>query len=428
MIVVLGSGESGVGAAILAQKLGKEVFLSNFGAIKPEYKEILVQNNIPFEEGGHHFDIANVDFVVKSPGVPEKAPIIKTLRKNDIKIISEIEYAAQRYDGKIIAITGSNGKTTTTALTYHLLKNAGLDVAIGGNYGISFAKIVAEQKNDIVVLELSSFQLDDIDTFRPDISVVLNISPDHLDRYEYDIDKYAAAKFRIFENQKEGDVLIYNGDDDRVNAAVLGAANEIKKCPINSEDYINGIVSKDGNEKYQPSIQGRHNLFNARCATEVARRIGVNEEDIANGLKTFVNEPHRLEVVVEAPVKYINDSKATNVDAVWFALDAMTQPVVLMIGGVDKGNDYTQIDALVDEKVKAIVCLGTDNSKLMEHFCNHNIHDCSTIDEAIQVANDIAVEGDTVLLSPACASFDLFKNYIDRGDQFREKVLKITNK
>ncbi len=367
--------------------------------------------------------------VLKSPGVPEGSEVMTKIRANGIKVISEIEFAAMHYNGTVLAVTGSNGKTTTSGLLYHLLKCAGRDVMLGGNYGDSFAGILVDQHPDFMVLEVSSFQLDDIENFKPHVAVLLNITPDHLDRYEYKMENYVSSKFRINMNQADEDYFIINGFDSEINAYRKQHALKGNLIEIHQENIENGISSKDGS-KFELTIKGKHNLFNAACTVEACRIIGINEEDIALGLKTFVNLPHRLETVATSNgVEFINDSKATNVDSVFYALGAMDKPVVWIAGGTDKGNDYGPIMELVKDKVKALVCMGVDNSKLIKPFSGivPIIEDCHSLKDAVDKAIALADDGDVVLLSPACASFDLFKNYIDRGDQFRNEILKTKN-
>jgi UDP-N-acetylmuramoylalanine--D-glutamate ligase len=428
-VAVIGGGESGIGAAILAKALGKEVFVSDFGTIADHYKSELIILDIPFEEGGHSIErFLSADVIVKSPGVPEKAPLLVTLREHKKRVISEIEFGHLHYDGLTIAVTGSNGKTTTAGLLYHMIKTAGKDVALGGNYGKSYARILAEDKPDVMVLEISSFQLDDIETFNPHVSILLNITPDHLDRYEYQMSKYVDSKFRITMNQGAKDFFIYNADDVEIGERMKSFSGNVQLKPIKSSDYITGITSKDDHQVFDISIQGRHNWFNARCATEACRLIGITESQIAAGLSTFVNLPHRLEKVATINgVEFINDSKATNVDSVYYALDAMTKPVVWIAGGTDKGNDYSALLPVITGRVKALICLGIDNEKLKEFFNNYisEIVETTKVSEAVDMGQKLASAGDVVLLSPACASFDLFKNYMDRGDRFREEVLKV---
>lgn len=425
-VVIIGAAESGIGAALLAKKKNYEVFVSDCGKIADRYKTELEDNNIPFEEEGHTIErLIDAGFVIKSPGVPDTALILRSLNKEGLRGVSEIEFGYSSYSGQLIAITGSNGKTTTSGLVYHILSTAGLDVEIGGNYGVSFARILAERTPDYMVLELSSFQLDNIDKFRPDIAVLLNITADHLDRYDYDIKKYARAKMRIIENQTSEDHYIFNADDDLINEMNSELAGIPQGHPVSRAEYIHGISSKEGADNFDISIKGKHNLFNAKCAVEVARLLGISESDIAKGLATFVNEPHRLEVVaVIDGVTFINDSKATNVDAVTYALDAVDGDIIWIAGGTDKGNDYSPIYDLARDRVKALICLGVDNKKLVQSFATliPVIIESTKVSNVVDAAIDLAKAGDTVILSPACASFDLFKNYMDRGDQFRSAV------
>ena len=429
-ITILGGGESGVGAAILAKKKGIKVFLSDSGSLSKKYKEELNFNKIPFEEKGHTFErIINADVVIKSPGVPSDCEPCRVLRDQGIEIISEIEFGSYFFKGKIIAITGSNGKTTTSGLIHHIMANAGLHTALGGNYGTSMCRILAaEDQPEYLVLELSSFQLDDIKDFKPDIAILLNITPDHLDRYGYDIMKYGAAKLRIIENQSSLDVFIYNGDDKITNDLLKGKTLPMKLVRILDKEYINGIYSKELDANFEINLIGKHNLFNAICAVQAAREVGINDDKINLGLKSFRNVPHRMETTASINgVTYINDSKATNVDAVYYALEGIRQSVIWIAGGTDKGNDYTILHQLVKDKVKALICLGLDNSKLRSAFhsvIDHIVETDNMVD-AIKMATDYAERGEVVLLSPACASFDLFKNYIDRGDQFKAAVWQL---
>ncbi len=425
-VAIIGSGESGVGAALLVKKLGFDAFVSDGSKIADKYKDILDKNEIPFEEGSHSFELlSNVDLVIKSPGVPEVSEVMTYIRSLDKEVISEIEFASQYYKGTIVAVTGSNGKTTTSGLLYHVLKSAGKNVMLGGNYGDSFAKIIVEHTPDVMVLEVSSFQLDDIKTFKPDISILLNITPDHLDRYEYKMENYVASKFKVNANQSTFNYFILNADDVEIQQYTDNHELNGKVIWIYKNDFQNGLKSLDGNA-FELTIKGQHNMFNAACVVEACRKLELTEEEIGHGLKTFVNLPHRLESFVTiGGVEYINDSKATNVDSVYYALGAMTKPVVLIAGGVDKGNDYSPIFPLVKEKVKALVCMGTDNEKLINVFTGlvDKIEDTKTLKDTVSASMRLANEGDVVLLSPACASFDLFKNYIDRGDQFKNEVL-----
>lgn len=428
-VVIIGAAESGIGAALLAKKKNYEVFVSDFGEIPKKYKDELKDNNIPFEEKGHTIErLIDAGFVIKSPGVPDTAPALRSLKEKGLKVISEIEFGYSSYSGKLIAITGSNGKTTTSGLIYHVLKNAGLDVEIGGNYGTSFARILAERQPEYMVLEISSFQLDDVENFKPDIALLLNITADHLDRYDYDVKKYGAAKLRIIENQTAEDAFVFNADDDLINELYNSKKGRSKEIPISELDYINGIPSTEGSRNFEISIKGKHNLFNARCAVEACRIIGLTEEQIAAGLKSFKNEPHRLEEVATIDgVTFINDSKATNVDAVYYALDAIEGNIIWIAGGTDKGNDYTPLYPLTKSRIRALICLGVDNKKLVQSFSKliPVIIESTKVSNVVDNALDLAQAGDTVILSPACASFDLFENYTDRGDQFKRRVLEL---
>ncbi|HND87607.1 MAG TPA: UDP-N-acetylmuramoyl-L-alanine--D-glutamate ligase [Saprospiraceae bacterium] len=435
-LVILGSGESGTGAALLARHLGYDVFVSDKGAIKPEYKAELDAAGIAWEENQHSLHlILNAAEAIKSPGIPEKAEVIKALRAEGIPVIGEIEFA-WRHAGRcqIVAITGSNGKTTTTELTYHLLHTAGLHVRKGGNVGNSFARMVLDDirrrqtanRERLFVLEVSSFQLDDIQQFRPKVAMLLNITPDHLDRYDYQLEKYAASKFRVTMNQRRGDKFIYNGFDPIVKANWADTA--AKPIAICRGFFKHGQikVGKVAFDMTRGNLRGPHNMFNAACAIRAALLLGADAAKVQEGLDSFVTPPHRLERVAEiGGVSYINDSKATNVDSVFYALQAMDAPTVWIVGGTDKGNDYTPLLKLVRKKVKAIVCMGVDNSKIVGVFkkMKKPMIETRSAAEAVKAAASLADTGDTVLLSPACASFDLFKNYEDRGAQFREAVL-----
>lgn len=439
-IVVLGGGESGCGAAYLAKKKGLDIFLSDKGTIKEEYKNFLMENEIPFEEENHDEErILNADWIVKSPGIPKKAEMIAKIQQKGIRISSEIEFASEFTDAKIIAITGSNGKTTTTSLVYHILKNDNLNVGLGGNIGKSFAKQVADDKRDYYVLEVSSFQLDDIQNFRPYISLLLNLSQDHLDQYNYDYEEYAMAKFRITENQENDNFFIYNKDDEMSKNILEKLEVKAQMIPFSTKEklkeggYLNNdkmiVKLKDefSMKLEDLSLMGMHNVANSLAASIAGKLLNISNESIRNSLMTFQAVEHRLEFVAELNgVKYINDSKATNVNATYFALESMKTPTVWIVGGKDKGNDYSEIDDLVKKKVKAIVCLGVDNQKIIDFFKDKKqfIYDTSSMEEAVAVCKSIAKKGDTVLLSPCCASFDLFKSYEDRGDQFKEQVLK----
>ncbi len=438
--VILGGGESGVGAALLAKKKGMEVFLSDMGSIRENYRQLLIQNDIDFEEGMHTYEkILNADWIVKSPGVPKKADIILEINQKGIRLSSEIEFASEFTDSKIIAVTGSNGKTTTTSLIYHILKNDGLKVGLGGNIGKSFAKQVAEENHDYYVLEVSSFQLDDIQNFRPYISLLLNLSKDHLDQYNYDYEEYALAKFRITENQENDNFFIYNKDDEMSRNLLEKLEIKAKMLPFStSETLAEGAYTDEDrifiqlHEEFSMKIEelalmGKHNVANSMAASIAGKLLNISNESIRNSLITFQAVEHRLELVSEINgVQYINDSKATNVNATYYALESMKKPTVWIVGGVDKGNDYTEIEELVKRQVKAIVCLGLDNQKIIDFFKDKKqaIYDTSSMEEAVAVCRNIAEKGDTVLLSPCCASFDLFENYEDRGKKFKEEVLK----
>lgn len=427
-VVILGAGESGIGAALLAKKNKYKVFVSEFGIIKDHYRNELIDNKIDFEESGHDFErLRLADVVIKSPGVPSRADVVVKLKSMKKRIISEIEFAASFSSGHILAITGSNGKTTTTSLLYHMLQEAELDVKVAGNIGQSMARQLADGDCKYWVLELSSFQLDDIDTFRANIAIILNITPDHLDRYNYDINKYAASKLQICKNQSVHDVLIYNSRDERILAAVQDQNILSQKVSIDPETLKNNVSSTDENLIFEMNLIGKHNVFNAACAVAAARIVGIDEPTIAKSLRSFEPIEHRLELVATIDgVKYINDSKATNVDSVFYALDAMQSKVIWIAGGTDKGNDYEAIRYLVESKVKALICLGIDNHKLISAFADSiSIDETRSVTEAIQMAAHWANPGDTVLLSPACASFDLFKNYEDRGRKFKEAVWKL---
>ena len=438
-LVVLGGGESGVGTAILGKKKGYDVFVSDFGKIKESYKEVLIINKIAWEEEQHTEDlILNADVVMKSPGIPEKSPIVKKLVAAGVKVISEIEFAKPFTEALTIGITGSNGKTTTTMLTYHLLKSAGLNVGLGGNIGKSFAWQVAENKFDAYVLELSSFQLDGIIEYRPDIAIITNISPDHLDRYEYKYHKYIDSKFRITMNQTESDYLIYDADDEASAEWLKNNTTKAKLIPFSLTKKFDEGASINNNkmeikinqeeftmETEYIALEGKHNMKNAMAASSVAKLMQIRNATIRESLSNFQGVEHRLEKVLKIQnVQYINDSKATNVNATFFALDSMNVPTVWIVGGVDKGNDYNELMSLVREKVKAIICLGIDNRKIIEAFGNvvDIMVEVNNMNDAVKTAQRLTEKGDAVLLSPACASFDLFENYEDRGKQFKQAV------
>ncbi len=432
-LVVLGAGESGIGAALLGKKNGFEVFVSDYGKIKEVFKKELTEADIPFEEGGHSWDrISDADLIVKSPGIPNTIALIRRLKEADIPVIGEVEFAFRYCEAKIIGITGSNGKTTTTLLLYHLLSGALENVGVGGNVGNSFARLMLEQKFDYLVLELSSFQLDDIQEFRPDIAILLNITADHLDRYDYKLDNYIQAKFRITRNQQKSDWFIYNKDDKNIRGYL--EAN-VPRAKMHGVEFPSEISEVDWNAEMNykvvnPALKGVHNQFNTQCALEACKILGIKPEGIQGRLDSFVNQPHRMELVgVHQGVAYINDSKATNVDAVYYALDAVDGPIVWVLGGLDKGNDYRLLDEPAREKVRAIVCLGADNSKIKEYYGSWSlpIIETRTAREAVVQAQKLASQGDTVLLSPACSSFDLFENFAQRGDFFREAVKEMMN-
>jgi UDP-N-acetylmuramoylalanine--D-glutamate ligase len=438
-LVVLGGGESGVGTAILGKKKGYEVFVSDFGKIKDKYKEVLNSNDIDWEDETHtEALILNADVVMKSPGIPEKVAIVKKLVEKGIPVISEIEFAAPFTKAITIGITGSNGKTTTTMLTYHLLKSAGLNVGLGGNIGKSFAWQVADDTYDSYVLELSSFQLDGIKDYKPHIAIITNISPDHLDRYDYKYENYIDSKFRITMNQTEDDYLIYDADDEAIAAWLAKNKTKAQLIPFSLiKTFENGAFIKNNMmevsinqeefkmETESMALEGKHNMKNAMAATSVAKLMQIRKATIRESLSNFQGVEHRLEKVLKIQnVQYINDSKATNVNATFFALDSMNTPTVWIVGGVDKGNDYNELMSLVREKVKAIICLGVDNKKIIDAFGNvvDIMLEVTSMSDAVKMAKRIAEKGDTVLLSPACASFDLFENYEDRGNQFKQSV------
>lgn len=438
-IVILGSGESGTGAAALAKAKGLDVFVSDFSLIKPSYKEMLDARHIAWEEGKHTEElILNATEVVKSPGIPDKAPIITKIKEKGIPIISEIEFAGRYTDSKMICITGSNGKTTTTMLTWHILKEAGMDVGLAGNVGKSLALQVAEDPHDIYVIELSSFQLDNMYAFKADIAILLNITPDHLDRYNYEMQNYVDSKFRILQNQTKEDTFIFWNDDPiiareiakRNPQATLYPFAETHEEGVKGYTYNNQLVIETSNgtftmEQDLLALTGTHNLYNSLASGIAAKVVDIQDENIRASLGDFSGVEHRLEKVVRVRgVDYINDSKATNVNSCWYALESITTKVVLILGGTDKGNNYTEIEGLVKNKVRALIFLGADNSKLHTFFDGkvELIEDADSMEEAVAKAYKLAKKGDTVLLSPCCASFDLFKNYEDRGNQFKECV------
>lgn len=441
-LVVLGAGESGAGAAYLAQQQGYDVFVSDFGAIADKYKTQLQEWNISFEEKQHtESEILSAAEVIKSPGIPEKAPIIKKLKEKGVPVISEIEFAARYTDAKLICITGSNGKTTTTSLTYHILKNAGLNVGLAGNIGKSFAYQVATEKFDHYVLEISSFMLDDMYEFKADMAVLLNITPDHLDRYDYKMENYVASKFRVTQNQTADDYFIYCADDPETIKGMLEREFKAQLLPFSIEQKVEpgayldnqDIIINTSQAHFQMSItelalQGKHNIYNSMASGILAKVLDIRNKKVRDSMADFQNIEHRLEFVAKiSGISFINDSKATNVNSTWYALESMSTDVVLILGGVDKGNDYSMLKDLVQQKVKAIVCLGKDNKRIHDAFEDDVdiIVNTSSASEAALVAYHLAKKGDTVLLSPACASFDLFKNYEDRGNQFKQAVKEL---
>lgn len=438
-LVILGGGESGIGTAILGKKEGYDVFVSDFGKIKQNYKDVLIQNEISWEDEKHTEKlILNADVVMKSPGIADKVDIVKKLHEKQIPVISELEFAAPFTKATIIGITGSNGKTTTTMLTYHLLKSGGLNVGLGGNIGKSFAWQVAEENFDVYVLEISSFQLDGIINFKPHIAILLNISPDHLDRYNYDYEKYIDSKFRITMNQTEADYFIYDADDQEINKRIQNTKIKAKLIPFSllQKHKNGGFINNHTMEMYineeefsmetkHVALEGQHNMKNAMAATSVAQIMRIRKQTIRESLSSFQGVEHRLEKVLKIQnVMYINDSKATNVNATFYALDSMTTPTVWIVGGVDKGNDYSELMSLVREKVKAIICLGVDNKKIIDEFGDvvDMMVEVGNMSDAVRTAQHLTEKGDSVLLSPACASFDLFENYEDRGRQFKQAV------
>lgn len=440
-IVILGAGESGTGAALLAKAKGFDVFVSDQGTIKDKYKAELQMAGVAFEEGSHSMDkVLDADFIIKSPGIPDKAEVIKQAKAKSIEIIDELEFGFRYLTGKVIAITGTNGKTTTTLLTYHLLQSAGYKVALAGNVGESLARKVATGSHDWYVIEISSFQLDGTKTFRPEIGILTNITPDHLDRYEYKMENYVNSKFQLVRNMTKQSHFIYY-QDDAVTSKEVKQRNILPvKVPVSlsnksSQIHFDGAkmvfqfgANVFGITQAETTLKGPHNLINTMAAVSAAYLAGVKIDSIKAGLKTFKNAPHRLESVATIKgVEFVNDSKATNVDSVVYALGSYTQPLIWIAGGIDKGNDYNIIKAEVTQKVKTLICLGKDNDKLKKFFGGvvPEIKETQTVKELVRLALDSARQGDVVLLSPACASFDLFKNYEDRGNQFREAVLEL---
>lgn len=441
-IVILGGGESGVGAAILAKKQDFNVLVSDNGLLKDKYKSELDSRSIEWEENGHSLDrLYAADEIIKSPGIPDTISLIVELRKKGIAVISEIEFAARYTNSTKVCITGSNGKTTTTLMTYHVLQKAGLNVAVCGNVGESFAKLVAEDEHDVYVIELSSFQLDGMFDFKAEIAILLNITPDHLDRYDYSMDKYAESKFRIIQNQTEDDFFIYNLDDELILEKINNKQIRAKQFPftleqqleeggwLDNEQQIN-ILTNNKQQQTTMSIhdlaqQGKHNAYNSMASGITGSILKIRKELVRESLSDFQNIEHRLEPVVSVHgIEFINDSKATNVNSTWYALESMDKPTIWIAGGVDKGNDYTMLHALVKQKVRGIVCLGKENSKLKEAFGDiiEDIYDATSAEEAVGLSYRLAKKGYNVLLSPSCASFDLFENYEDRGNQFKSAV------
>jgi len=441
-LVILGGGESGVGSAVLGLKQGYEVFLSDIGTIKPAYVEQLQKYGVPFEQNSHTETlILNADEVVKSPGIPDTTPLMQKLIAAGKPILSEIEFAGRYTNAKMVCVTGSNGKTTTTSLIYYLLQQAGFNVGLGGNIGKSFAMQVATENFDYYVLELSSFQLDNMYTFKADIAVLLNITPDHLDRYDYKLENYARSKFRIAQNMDKNCIFIYCADDEVTMKHLAEANVQGQLLPFSQKDFFtqgaflndNKITAMYHNDTFEMlsgelALKGRHNIYNSMAAVIAGQALRIRKETIRASLSSFKSIEHRLEPVLKVGgILFINDSKATNINSTWYALESMTTPTVWIVGGKDKGNDYSELTELVKQKVKAIVCLGVDNSKIHAAFDGiaNTIVDTQSAEAAVKAAYKLGEKGDTVLLSPACASFDLFQNYEDRGVQFKEAVKKL---
>jgi UDP-N-acetylmuramoylalanine--D-glutamate ligase len=441
-LVILGAGESGYGTAVLGLKQGYEVFVSDGGKIKGAYKNLLEERKIKYEEETHTDEkILKADIVMKSPGIPEKSEIVKKIRKAGIKIVSEIEFASWFTNAQIVGITGANGKTTTTALTYHLMKDGGLNVGLGGNIGKSFAYQVATENFDYYVLEISSFQLDDIEKFRPNVSVLTNITPDHLDRYNYELQNYVSSKFSITRNQRENDFFIYSADDEITMANMERYPTQAQKIPFSyDKEFAEGGFVKDDQiiinhkqNQFTMSIQelglsGRHNVYNSLAAGIVANVYGLRKEQIRESLADFKSLEHRMESVAKVRnIEFINDSKATNVNSTWYALESMSKPIIWIAGGIDKGNDYSVLEPLVKKKVKGMICLGSDNGKLHSAFGKmvDILVNVTNMKDAVRMAYQLGNPGDCVLLSPACASFDLFENYEDRGRKFKDAVVQL---
>ena len=441
-IIILGGGESGVGAALLCQQQGYDVFLSDSGILKANYREELEKNSIAYEEGGHNETIIlSADEVMKSPGIPHSNTMVQAILKKNIPIISEMELAYRhKGESRIIGITGSNGKTTTTSLIYHICKEGGINCALVGNIGNSIARQIAVDPRPLYVVEISSFQLDDIISFRPDVAVLTNITEDHLDRYEHDFEQYITAKFNIVKNQTEQDFFIYNADDPVTAKYLTYYPFHSKPLPISMQrEQPKGAFIKDGNMKlnhgesltmsiYDFALKGKHNQYNTMAAALATSLVGIRKDRIRDAVASFESLEHRMEPVATVRgIQFINDSKATNVNSTWYALESMEKPVTLILGGVDKGNDYGLIKEMVEEKVKVIICMGVDNRKIHEAFSDvvSNIIDAESAEEAVRKAYHLSQKGDVVLLSPACASFDLFRNYEDRGDQFKKAVKEL---
>lgn len=446
-LVVLGGGESGVGAAILAKAKGMDVFVSDYGTIAPHYRQMLDEENIEWEDGKHSMDrILAADEIVKSPGIAPTTPVMKTVAEKGIPVISEIEFAGRYTNAKMVCITGSNGKTTTTLLTYHILKNAGINVGLAGNVGKSLALQVLRENHDVYVIELSSFQLENMYHFKANIAVILNITPDHLDRYDYKMQNYVNAKFRIIQNLTARDAIIYWQDDPVIQAQLKHVTTEAQLMPFAEHEeggQTKAFVNDQNDIVFSPlrdgftvpreslSLKGLHNLYNSMAAGLSACLLDIKKEDIRRALADFEGVEHRLEYVADVDgVRYINDSKATNVNSCWYALESMPRNTVLILGGKDKGNDYTEIEPLVKEKVKAIVCMGKDNDKLMKFFSDKvpYIRSTHSLEDALKACRELSKAGDTVLLSPCCASFDLFHSYEERGTMFKDAVKAMNNK
>lgn len=446
-LVVLGGGESGVGAAILAKAKGMDVFVSDYGTIAPHYRQMLDEENIEWEDGKHSMDrILAADEIVKSPGIAPTTPVMKAVAEKGIPVISEIEFAGRYTNAKMVCITGSNGKTTTTLLTYHILKNAGINVGLAGNVGKSLALQVLRENHDVYVIELSSFQLENMYHFKANIAVILNITPDHLDRYDYKMQNYVNAKFRIIQNLTARDAIIYWQDDPVIQAQLKHVTTEAQLMPFAEHEeggQTKAFVNDQNDIVFSPlrdgftvpreslSLKGLHNLYNSMAAGLSACLLDIKKEDIRRALADFEGVEHRLEYVADVDgVRYINDSKATNVNSCWYALESMPRNTVLILGGKDKGNDYTEIEPLVKEKVKAIVCMGKDNDKLMKFFSDKvpYIRSTHSLEDALKACRELSKAGDTVLLSPCCASFDLFHSYEERGTVFKDAVKAMNNK